>query len=439
MYIKKIFFTVLFCGLAFCQSFAATKPVLNIQTWQTTNGTPVYFVASPEIPMVQINVVFAAGSARDGDKPGLAQLTNAVLNEGTADLNADQIAQKFDAVGAIFGNGVDRDKATVALQSLTDPQYLTPALQTFTDVLTKPNFPQDAFLRNQKQLLNIITQQQQTPNAVAKNAFYAATYGNQPYAHPPIGTMLTVSALTANDLINFYKQYYVAKNAIITIVGAVDRNQAEKMANQLSAGLATGTAAVPLATAPMLTQANMQRIKFPSEQTNIIAGQVGINFNNPDYFPLTVGNYLLGGSGLTSLLFNQVREKRGLAYGVGSGFTPLEANGPFGIILQTRNSEANKALQVAQDTLKDFMKSGPSPAELSATKEKIINSFPLGLVGNDAISDNLVTIAFYHLPLNYLDTYRDKVNAVTVDQIKNAFQKTVSPDKFVTIMVGNGQ
>lgn len=435
MSIKKLCFIILLLPLSI--SYAANKPVLNIQTWQTANGARVYFVASPEVPMVQINVVFAAGSVRDGNKFGLAQLTNAVMNEGTQTLTADQIAQKFDAVGAIFANGVDRDKATIALQSLSDPQYFTPALQVFTEVLTQPTFPQDAFLRNQKQLLNIITAQQQTPNTVAQNAFLAAVYHNYPYAHPTTGTTASVTALTSSDLINFYKQYYVAKNAIITIVGAVDRQHAENIANQLSGGLATGAAAPVLTAVPMLTQADMQQIKFPSAQTNIIAGQVGINYHNADYFPLMVGNYLLGGSGLTSLLFNQVREKRGLAYSVSSVFSLLQANGPFGIILQSRNSESKQALQVVQDTLKNFIQAGPTPAQLAATKEKIINSFPLSLVGDDAISDNLITIAFYQLPLNYLDTYRDKVNAVTVAQIKSAFQKTLHPDKMVTIMVGN--
>jgi zinc protease len=433
-----VIFTLLFLPFfSFAKSAESSKPVLNIQHWQTSNGAKVFFVQTPEIPMVKINVVFSAGSSRDGDKPGLAELTNTMLDQGTKTLNADQIAQKFDDVGANFGTTVNRDMAVVSLQSLTDPKYLNPALQVFTDVLTAPNFPQQAFSRTQKQTLNAIAEQQQIPDAVAKNAFYAATYDNLPYAHPTIGTQQSVSNLTANNLQNFYKNYYVAKNAMVTIVGALDRQQAETIANQLTNNLSSGEAAPSILLAPSLTQANQQHIKFPSAQTNILVGQIGINYQDPNYFPLLVGNYVLGGAPLTSRLFNEVREKRGLAYSVGSSFVPLYARGPFVIVLQTRNTESGEALKIVNDTMNDFIKQGPTENELAITKKKIINGFPLTLASNDAISNYLIAIGFYQLPLNYLDTYRQKVDAVTTQQIKDAFQQAVHPDRMVTVMVGN--
>lgn len=435
MFIKKIFggSALLLISLV---SFAA--PVLPIQHWQTANGAQVYFVPSPVIPMVQINVVFAAGAGRDGAKPGLAQFTNNMLNQGARNLSADQIAEQFDSVGAQFNATVDRDMAQVSLQSLTDPKYLNPAVDTFTQVLTGPTFPKDGFDRIKNQTLTALASEKQSPKALAGNALYAAVYGEQPYHSPMNGTVESLSTLTVTDLLHFYTHFYVAKNAIITIVGAVTRPQAETLANQITKNLSTGEAAAPLpATKSVLTAAKEQHIKFPSEQTTIVIGQLGINYQNPAYFPLFVGNTILGGSTFSSRLFNEVREKRGLTYGVGSIFRPLQARGPFAIMLQTRNNEANQAVKVARDTLTDYLKEGPTAVELQRTKSQISNNFPLSLAGDDAISNYLVTIGFYHLPLNYLDTYLGKVNAVTADQVKAAMQNALQPDKMVTVLVGN--
>lgn len=423
--------------LIFTCADAATKPLLDIQHWKTANGARVYYVSAPEIPMVEINVVFDAGSARDNTQPGLAQFTNAMLNEGTKTHSAEQIAEKFDDVGAQFSSSTSRDMSTVSLQSLTASQYLDPAVQIFSEVLMTANFPQDAFTRVQKQILNALTQQQQTPSAIAKNAFFAAVYKDNPYGHPTLGTPDSIMGLTIPALSQFYKKYYVAQNAIITIVGAVNRPQAETIANKIMSGLPTGEAAQQLPANPQVNQASKQQIAFPSQQTNILIGQVGINHQDPNFFPFMVGNYMLGGSPLTSRLFNEVREKRGLAYSVGSTFVPLAAKGPFLIVLQTRNGEAEQSLKIVNETLDHFIKQAPSDLDVSNTKKKIINSFPLTLAGTDNISNNLITIGFYHLPLNYLDTYREKIAAVTPTQIQQAFGKTVYPNKMVTIMVGN--
>lgn len=416
---------------------ASAKPVLNIQHWQTPNGATVYYVASPEVAMVQVNVVFNAGSSRDGHKPGLAQLTANMLNQGSRTLNADQIAAGFDDYGAQFGAVVNRDLTTVSFQSLADKKYLDPALQIFTQVLSEPGFPEKAFLRTQQQTLNAIEAGRQAPDQVAKDAFYAAVYGPQGYSHPVLGSKESVTTLTPADLSVFYKQYYVAKNALITVVGDVDRQGAESIANQISAKLPAGEAASHLAVAAAGKTAQGVNIQFPSEQTHILIGQVGINHNDPDYFPLVVGNYILGGAPLTSILFNQVREQRGLAYNVSSVFLPLAAKGPFAIVLQTRNNQAALALKVTEETLLQFVKNGVTDAQVAAAKNKIINSFPLSIISDNKISGELIDIGFYGLPLNYLDTYRQNVANVTAAQIKTAFEHVLHPDQMVIVTVGN--
>lgn len=415
------------------------KSVINFQHWKTTNGAQVYFSQSKQVPMVDIAVVFAAGAARDGEHPGIAQFTNNMLSEGAGKLNADQIAQAFDSVGAEFSSSVDHDMAIVDLRSLVDAKFLQPALNTFIQIINSPSFPLDSFQRLKKQTLQSLKLQQQSPEITAKKAFYAALYGQQPYGHPILGTTASVSALIPGQLQQFYQQYYVANNAIIVIVGDLTRETATTIANQVTANLPAGKPATQLALAKPDTLApagKLQKIPFPSEQTHILLGQIGISYQNPDFFPLMVGNYILGAQPLIARLFKQVRIERGLAYSVASQFKPLQENGPFVIAMQTRTDKAMEALEVSKKTLTDFIQHGPTDKELEAAKKSLIGSFPLGIASNSAIASKLVLLSFYNLPLDFFDTYREKIAAVTIPQIQQAFAKHLKPTEFSTVMVG---
>lgn len=426
----------LVCLLLLFPLFAWAKPVLNIQHWKTDNGAKVYFVRAPEIPMVDVQVVFAAGSARDGQQWGKASIANGMLNEGTRQHSADQIAQAFDSVGAQFGNDIDRDMAIVSLRSLVDNKYLQPALQTFTEVLTEANFPEKAFQRVKQQALTNLKYQQQSPGVVAVNAFYQAVYRNHPYGHSPNGTEATVKALTVNNVKAFYQQYYVASNANVILVGDISRAQAQKIAEQVVRALPRGQVAAKLPLAISSQQSTYQFIPFPAKQNTIIFGQVGIKRNNPDYFPFIVGNRVFGGLPLTSILFEQVRNKRGLAYAVYSALNLLQYKGPFYVSLQTRTDKAAQALKIAQESLQQFIKAGPTKDELQSAQKNIIGSFPLQLSTNASIDANVVRIAFYQLPLDFLDTYRRKISAVNTSQVKAAFQHIVHPAQMKTVVVG---
>jgi len=413
--------------------------IVNIQYWQTANGAKVYFVDEPELPMLDIRVVFAAGSVRDGNQFGLAQLTNSMLDEGSTKLNADQIAAAFDDVGAQFLSDTNKDQAMVGLRTLTDPKYLDPAIKTFSTVISAPSFPEKAFKRVKQQTLSAIEQQKQSPGTVVSNAFYKALYPNQGYGHPELGTLNTIALLTVNDLKKFYQQYYVANNAIIAMIGNINRNTASKIATQISLGLVAGKEAPKLSPIKTTTTNETIHIIFPSQQTNIYLGQLGIEKNSPDFFPLLVGNYILGGGGLVSQLFNEVREQRGLAYDVQSAFVTLQDKGPFIIALQTRNDKAAHTIAIVNQLLANFMTNGPTEQQLTAAKKNIIGSFIVKLSSNAAIINNVVNIAFYKFPLSYLDTYRQKVDAVTIEQIKQAFNKTIHLNKMLTVTVGKSE
>ncbi len=414
---------------------AFAKPVLNIQHWVTKNGAEVLFVETHALHILDIQVTFNAGAAQDGKNFGVAQFTNAMLEEGTKTLTADKIANSFDKVGAAYQSDADRDMATISLRCLTKTKLLNPALDTFAMVLTDPAFAEQPFQRVQKQILSAIAEQQQQPMAIANNAFWKNLYGDSPYGHPVIGTKKSIQALTEKDLQSFYQKYYVANNAIVAIVGDVTLRQAKKIIGQIIGKLPKGTAAHKLSSIPK-SSAKAEHIKFPSAQTNIFIGQIGIARNSQDYFPLLVGNYILGQSPLTSELFQEVRNRRGLAYSISSGFIALQTEGPFYIVLQTRSEEAQKAINISLQTLSQFIDQGPSKNQLNAAKQSLIGHFPLQIASNDEILTILSLIGFYHLPLDYLDNYRTNISNVNLEQIQAAFKKHIQAQKMVIITVG---
>jgi zinc protease len=426
---------LIFIYLLFSQSTFAQNTILPIKTWATKNGARVYYVYAPELPIVDVQVAFDAGASRDGMDPGLAHLTNLALSSGTKSLNADQIASKFDDVGAIYSQAVNKDLAIVGLRSLTNSKFLTPALQTFVAVLSGPTFPKPDFQRLQKQTLNFISQQEESPSAIGLKAFYKSLYGNMPYGHPTLGTVSSVSKLTTQDLQEFYKKYYVAKNALIAIVGDMDLKSAQQLAENIASHLGGGNAPAPTPQMTASAKSSIQHIIYPSTQTHIIIGGLGIKTNDPAYYAASVGDFILGGP-LTSRLFKEVREKRGLVYNVTSKFATMRDKGPFMIELQTRNSQVTNAIAVVNDTLSEYIKQGPTEEELNFAKKYLTQGFILHLASNSAIIAELVNIGFYKLPLDFLDTYKDKILAVRHDQIQQLFQQVANPNHLITITVG---
>lgn len=408
----------------------------NIQHWTTANGAQIYFIRTEELPMVDVRVVFDAGAAQDGNKLGLAQLSNALLPEGAGDLSADAIAERFDSLGAQFGAEAARDMAVVSLRSLTEPEILRPALETMALVLTEPTMPAKAFERVRKQMKSALQRQMQSPSSLASRAFYHLLYGDYPYAHLPLGTSEGLAHLTRDDALAFHQRYYVGNNAIVAIVGALDRNQAEWVAEQVIGDLPAGEPAPTLPPVPEIKKAEEKTIAYPSAQTTIILGTLGVRRGDPDYFPLYVGNHILGGSGLVSRISIELREKRGLTYSANSYFIPMCRYGPYILALQTRNDKAEEALKVLRETLKKFITQGPSEKELRLAKQNIMGSFPLRVDSNGKKVQYLAMIGFYHLPLDYLEQFTSRVKSVTVAQIRKAFRKRVNLDKTITVMVG---
>ncbi|QKI88354.1 M16 family metallopeptidase [Thiomicrorhabdus xiamenensis] len=411
---------------------------VEIHSWMTDRGSKVMYVHSAELPMLDIEVTFDAGAIRDGDAWGLASFTADLIGTATKNQNEDQIADRFNRIGAQFGGGASRDNASFNLRTLTRDAVMQQAFKQYVDVLSQAQFEPEIIERERKRLLLGIKQKSMKPQSVLSDQLWETLYPQHPYGHPVSGTEKTVAQLTQAEIESFYRHYYNANNAVIAIVGNVDRQQAEAMANEISRSLPKGSKPAPLAKPIKVKQAQEIKTEFPSSQTYYALAQVGIERGNKDYIPLFVGNHLFGGSGFGSYLMEEVREKRGLVYSVYSYFAPMKQNGPFVIGLSTKNASAKEADEVVRQTLADFMQDF-SDERLQAIKDNLVGGFPLRIDSNGKILGYISMIGFYGLPLDYLEWFPQQVEKVTKEDILSAWKRHVHPDRMLKLMVGQPQ
>ena len=414
----------------------ALQAAPKIQSWETGNGARVLFVETHDLPMLDIRVVFDAGAARDGDAAGLARLTNALLDQGAAGLSADEIAIGMESLGASLGGGSERDMGWLTFRSLSDRKLLDPALALFKKVLTRPDFPKADFERERKRMIISARYRGQKPASIASENYYQLLYGDHPYASIPGGTEKSLAALKRKQLEDFYRQYYVAKNAVIAVVGDLTEKQAKQMVDDLVGSLPAGEHAPALPEVRPLHKAQKKFIPHPSTQSHVLMGEPGVYRGDPDYFSLYMGNFILGGSGLVSRISEEVREKRGLSYSAYGYFSPMAKPGPFTLGLQTKNDKREEAIEVLRKTLQDFLDKGPTDEEMTAARKNITGGFPIRVSSNSKIVEYLAMIGFYKLPLDYLDKFNPTIEAITREQIVDAFKRRVHPDKMVTVIVG---
>ncbi len=420
--------------IAACTAQAA----LPIQHWITPSGTRVYFVESRSIPMLDINVDFDAGGRRvSAERAGLGGLTHTLIKAGSAARSEEEISQLIADVGAQLDGSVDRDRAGLALRTLSSERERTQAIATFAEMLQTPAFPDAAFAREKARLADAVKEDETKPDAIASHAFYRLLYAAHPYALAP--TPETVLRIGRADVEGYYRANYVAERAVVTIIGDADRALAERIAEQLTAGLPrAGGAPLPL---PPVVQPPGQtlRIAHPASQSHILLGLPAIARNDPDYFPLLVGNYVLGGGGFVSRLYLEVREKRGYAYSVYSYFLPLAQEGPFQIGLQTKKEQADEALARVRIVLDEFLGRGPGAAEMKAAKQNLVGGFALRIDSNRKLLEQVAMIGFYQLPLTWLDDFAAKVEKVSAAEVRAVFARRVRPDNLVTVVVGSGE
>ncbi len=408
---------------------------LDVQQWQTANGARVYFVANRDLPMLDVSATFEAGTARDtAATAGLAGMTHALMRLGAGGMNEQQIAERLADVGAVMGQSQDADRAGVSLRTLSGASERKAALTVLQAVLSRPHFDPVVLNRETARAIAGLREAETQPEFIAERAFSARVFGTHPYGlHERVETL---AGLEATQLAAFHRQYYRAANLTLVLMGDIDRATAESIAQQLTADLPAGPAADPLPAVPLRTQAETVILPHHATQSHLQMGLPGMTRDDPDYFPLLVGNYVLGGGGFDSRLMQEIRDRRGFAYSVHSYFMPLRQRGAFEIGLQTRREATDEAVAVVRATVQRFIDEGPTAAELKQAQANLIGSFPLRLDSNKKIVEHLAMMGFYGLPLTWLDDYPRRVAAVTLDDIRRAFRARVVPGQMVTVIVG---
>jgi len=436
MYINQMIKNLLFMVIVGCVSLQAHAG-LKIQQWQTAGGSEVYFVENHDLPILDLSVNFAAGNARDvSPKDGVAGVTKYLMTLGAAGLTDEDISKRMADVGAVLGGELDADRASFKLRTLSSARERDQALDVFTKILHKPDFPQVVLEREKARIIAGLRESATKPESISIRAFMKALYGSHPYSLDEEPE--TIAAIKRDDLQQFYGSYYGARGAVIALIGDMSRADAEQLAERISSGLPQVAVASALPVVSYPEQAIETRIPHPASQSHILLGYPGVKRGDTDYFPLYVGNYILGGGGFVSRLTEEVREKRGLVYSVYSYFMPMAELGPFKIGLQTKNDQADAALKLVRETLDKFIADGVTEKELKAAKQNITGGFPMRLDSNAKILDYLSVIGFYKLPLTYLDDFNAEVSKVTAAQIKDAFNRRIKADKLVTVVVGGG-
>lgn len=412
--------------------------ILPIQHWQTGSGAQVYFVENRDLPMLDLSIEFPAGAAFDSrEKSGAASMTNQLLRLGADGMSEDEIARRMADVGAVLSPRFDTDRAGLALRTLTSSAERQQALDIFSRVLQRPEFPAAVLEREKNRRIAALREADTKPDTIAALTFYRLIYRDHPYALRSSGEAETVGRLARQDLLDFYRRHYVAQRAVVALIGNLSRAEAAAIAEDITARLPQAAGAEPvLPPVAGLAAGSTRIVAHPASQSHIFVGAPGISRDDPDYFALFVGNHILGGGGFVSRITEEVRQKRGLAYSAYSYFSPLKQQGPFLIGMQTQRDQAQEALAVVQKTLRDFLAGGPTAQELTAAKQNIIGGFPLRIDSNRKIHEYLGLIGFYRLPLSYLEDFVKSVERVTAADIKSAFARRIDPEKLVTVVVG---
>ena len=435
--------SILVCLLTFGY-FAAAHAILPIEKLDSFKGSKGYLVQTKALPMVDIEVSIDAGDRFDpSGKSGLADMAAGLMNYGVKGdqgiLSEAQIADEIADLGANIGLSVGGERAIMRIRSLSRKDLRDRAVKLAAAMLSSPTYETKIVEREKQRTITNLLEAETKPEFVLERRFAKSIYGDYPLGNNP--TVKSIAVVGAKDLTQFHQQFYRSDRMIVSIVGDVDRVQANEIVQTLLQKIPQS--GNPIAKLPELQRSPVEplvqreiQIPFDSQQAHIAMGMTAVARSNPDYFPLLVGNYILGGGGFVSRLMSEVREKRGLAYSVSSYFGPGKDTGIFKAGLQTKNDQAVLALEVMSSTIAKFIADGPSPAELLAAKSNLVNGYPLRIDNNRKLLDNVSSIAWNDLPLDTMEVWTQQVEAVTLEQVRAAFQKYLAMDRMKIVVLG---
>jgi zinc protease len=389
------------------------------------------------IPIVTVVMAVKAGSiAEPSDKAGLAYLTATLLNEGTRKRTSRDISEAIEFVGGSLGASAGADYTTVTLSVLKKDIDL--GFDLLADILINPVFSEEEIRRKKVITKNWLIRQNEEPGAVASIAFSKAVFGEHPYGRQVQGTIESLDLISRQDIVAFHGAYFAPNNAVMSVVGDIGRDELQRLLDRHMANWRQKD--IPSLTLPAVTAKSgptVIRLNKDLTQANVIVGHLGIARDNPDYYAVSVLNYILGGGGFASRLMDNIRDNRGLAYDVHSYFSATKFGGSFEAVLQTKNESANTAISETLAEMERIRKEPVSDKELADAKSYLTGSFPLRIDSNSKIAGFLLAVEYYGLGLDYVDKYPSRINAVTQEDVLRAAQQYLDPRNYILVVVGD--
>jgi zinc protease len=411
---------------------AQIKPIRTV----TTHGITLLVLPRPSIPLVSLQLMVKAGSAHDPEgQSGLANLTTSLLEQGTKQRSATQIAETLDAIGARLSVEVEEDFTVIKLQLLK--KEVETGLTLLADILMNPAFSEEEIARARRNMLSNIAAEADQPEVMAERRFRQQLFAGHPYQHPVIGQEKTVAAIKREDIVAFHRAYFRPNNTIVAVVGDVTEAEAATLLKKHFSTWEKGRIPTPKQTAPApIRDRNLAQIDKPElTQATVILGHIGIPRSHPDYYAVSVMNYILGGGGFSSRMMGDVRDAQGLVYSIYSLFDAKQATGSFFVSLQTKNESVGPAVDAVLAQIKRIQGGLVSETELSETQGYLTGSFPLRMDTTAKAAALLAAIEFHQLGLDYFEKYPRLIRAVTREDVLRVAKMYLDPAHYAMVVV----
>jgi len=435
--IKKYF---LFLILILLISFSLSSPyafAIDIKRTILPNGLTVLHSEEHGLPLVMVTLLIKASPLNEpNEKAGLANLTAELLTEGTKNRKAMDISEEVEFIGASLIASANGDYITVTLSVLK--KDVTKGLELFSDILLNPIFPGEEIERKKELLKGFLKQQEEYPSHIAERVFKKAVFGKHPYGRLVEGSPESIDAIQRKDIIKFYLDYFLPNNSILSVVGDLTTGELNSLIEKYLSGWNHADLPSKISHAPQdKTMKKIIKIDRDLTQATILLGHVGISRDNPDYYAVSVMNYILGGGGFSSRLMQSIRDEMGLAYDVNSFFTANKEKGAFQAEVQTKNESAEIVIDEILKQMERIRKEHVSDEELLDAKSYLTGSFLRRLDTNRKIANFLALVEFYNLGPDYVTRYPDYINSVIKEDVLRVARKYLHPEQYVLVVVAN--
>ena len=411
------------------------RAAVAIQEVTSPGGIKAWLVENHDIPFTALNIRFKGGTSLDAvGKRGAVNLMTALIEEGAGDLDSQAFAAARDGMAAEFGFSSDSDGVSVSARFLTETSAQATGLLHLA--LTQPRFDAQAIERVRGQVLQNIASSAKDPDTIAGDLLSQAAFGDHPYGSSGDGTADSVQALTRDDLLAAYHGALARDRIYVAAAGDISAADLGLMLDKLLGDLPATGAPQP-ADLALTAKGDVTQQSFPGPQSTISFYQGGIQFEDPDYFAATILNEILGGNGFSSRLMNEVREKRGLTYGIDTSLAAYEHTELLAGSVATSNEKATETMQVIRDVWADVAKNGVTQKEVDDTKTYLTGAYPLRFDGNKRIASILVGMQMLGLPVTYPAERNAKVDAVTLEDVNRVAAALLTPDKLTFVVVGD--